>query len=48
MVPPLLGRELCPFLAGDPVPERRLLPLELAGFVLGVDPVQDVLLAVGL
>ncbi len=48
MIPPLLGRELCPFLAGDPVPERRLLPLELACFVLGVDPIQDILLAVRL
>jgi len=48
MVPPLLGRELCPFLARDAIPERRLLSLELAGLVLGVDPIQDVLLAVGL
>jgi len=48
MIPPFLGWELCPFLAGDPIPERRLLPLELAGLVLGVNPIQDVLLAVGL
>lgn len=41
MVAALLGRELGTGLTRDPIAEHRLLPLKLAGLVIGVDPVGD-------
>lgn len=41
MVTALLGRELRAGFAGDPIAEDRLLALELARFVIGVNPVGD-------
>jgi hypothetical protein len=39
MIPPFLGGELAAFL--DEVAELRLTSFELAGFVVGRDPVSD-------
>jgi len=41
MIPPLLGRELGPFLVGDPAAERADLSLELAAFVGRIYPVRN-------
>ena len=41
MVAALLRRELRARLAGDEIAERRLLPLELARLIIGVNPVGD-------
>ena len=44
----LLSREFGTLFTGDMVTESRLLALELSRLITGSDPVQDVLLAVGL
>ena len=41
MVPALLRREFGTGVAGNPIAEDGLLPLELARLVIGVDPVGD-------
>lgn len=48
MIAALLRWELCPRLAGDEAAEHRLLTLELAGLVIGVDPVGDFIRVAGL
>lgn len=48
MIAALLRWELCPGLAGDEAAEHRLLALELAGLVIGVDPVGDLIRVAGL
>ncbi len=48
MIAALLRWELCPGLAGDEAAEHRLLTLELAGFVIGIDPVGDLIRVAGL
>lgn len=46
MISAFLGRELGTRLVLDEVTEDRLLSLELARLVLGIDPVENVLLLV--
>lgn len=41
MIAALLRREFRPGLAGDEAAEHRLLTLELARLVIGIDPVGD-------
>ena len=48
MVPALLWRKLRAGVPRDPVPENRLLALELARFVIGVHPVSDLAAVSGL
>lgn len=48
MIPILLRRELRPRLVAHPVPKLRRLSLELARFILGIDPVVNAFLVVGL
>lgn len=48
MIAATLGWELCPGLTGDEATEHRLLTLELAGRVIGIDPVGDLIRVAGL
>lgn len=46
MISAFFGRELCTRLTLDEVTEGGLLSLELSGLVLGIYPVEDILLLV--
>jgi len=48
MISILLSREFSTLFAGDMVSEGRLLALEFSRLIVGSDPIQDILLTVGL
>lgn len=48
MISILLRWKFCTWFFRDPIPERRSLSFELAGLVLGINPVEYSLLVTGL